>query len=239
MSWLFNPRKNPESPKSAQDDAFDSSSPSPSSTTLTTSSSDNFDFSTVDTTKLHPLAGLNETLEYLVLEDEALNSLPGSESALPSRGWSDDLCYGTGTTYLSGLALGGSYGAYEGLSRASQQASLGTNVTPRLRLNYVLNAVTRRGPFLGNSLGVVAIIYNGINSGIGAIRGRHDTYNSVAAGTIAGAMFKSTRGVKPALIFGGLAGSAALLWSLAKQGLTRGSPQEVAAQQEAAMMPAH
>lgn len=231
MSWLFNPRKNNDNPQTPQDDTH-------SHTPTTSMTGNDFDFAAVDTTRLHPLAGLNETLEYLVLEDEALNTLPGSQSALPSRGWSDDLCYGTGTTYLSGLALGGSYGAYEGLVRASQQqqAQLGTPVTPRLRLNYVLNAVTRRGPFLGNSLGVVAIIYNGINSSIGALRGRHDVYNSVAAGTVAGALFKCTRGVRPAMIFGGLAGSAALLWSLAKRGLTKGSPQEI--QEAAAMIPA-
>lgn len=234
MSWLFNPQK-------SSDKATNSSQPSsaPSTDLSEPTSNANFDFSSLDASKLHPLAGLNDTLEYLVLEDEALNSLPGSESALPSRGWSDDLCYGTGTTYLSGLAIGGLYGTYEGLSRASAQAQLGTQVTGRLRLNYVLNAVTRRGPFLGNSLGVVAIIYNGINSSLGAARGHHDIYNSVAAGTIAGALFKCTRGIRPAMIFGGLAGSAALLWSVTKRSLTSGSPQEIHAERETgAMMPA-
>ena len=107
-----------------------------------------------------------------------------------------------------------------------------------MRLNYVLNAVTRRGPFLGNSLGVVAIIYNGINSSLDAARGRHDIYNSVGAGFTAGALFKCTRGLQPALIFGGLAGSAALLWSLAKKGLTKGSPQQVLEDSAAVAMPA-
>lgn len=223
MSWLFNPKKN----NNEQTNNTTTAAPiDPSPMEPTTS---NFDFSSLDPTQLHPLAGLNDTLEYLVLEDEALNSLPGSESALPSRGWSDDLCYGTGTTYLSGLAIGGAYGTYEGLSRASQAATVGTQVSARLRLNYVLNAVTRRGPFLGNSLGVVAIIYNGINSSLGAARGRHDIYNSVAAGTLAGVLFKCTRGVRPAAIFGGLAGTAALAWSLAKRRLTAGSPQQDAA----------
>ena len=43
---------------------------------------------------------------------------------------------------------------------------------PKIRLNGVLNAVTRRGPFLGNSAGVVALVYNGINSYIGYARGK-------------------------------------------------------------------
>src|SRR5437899_2813672 len=50
----------------------------------------------LDPSSLHPLAGLNQdTLDYLSLDDSALSQLPGSRSVLPSRGWSDDLCYGT------------------------------------------------------------------------------------------------------------------------------------------------
>lgn len=55
-----------------------------------------------DPTKLHPLAELGDKLDYLVLDDEKVNEVPGSGTAVPSRGWSDDLCYGTGTMYLGG-----------------------------------------------------------------------------------------------------------------------------------------
>jgi mitochondrial import inner membrane translocase subunit TIM23 len=121
----------------------------------------------VDAAQLHPLANLNQdTLDYLTIEDSVLSDLPGSRSALPSRGWSDDLCYGTGVTYLTALTVGGAWGMAEGWNRAPQ------NATPRLRLNYVLNAMTRRGPFLGNSAGVIAMVYNGINSTIGYYRGK-------------------------------------------------------------------
>jgi len=61
----------------------------------------------IDPAQLHPLANLSkDTLEYLQLEDSVLSDLPGSRSALPSRGWSDDLCYGTGVTYLTALGIG-------------------------------------------------------------------------------------------------------------------------------------
>ena len=101
-----------------------------------------------DASKLHPLAGLNQqTLDYLSLDESTLSDLPGSRSALPSRGWSDDLCYGTGVTYLSALTLGGTWGMIEGLNRTPASAP------PKLRLNGVLNSITRRGPFLGNSAG--------------------------------------------------------------------------------------
>ena len=58
-----------------------------------------------DPAKLHPMSGLSDNLDYLLLEDDKVNDLPGSGTAIPSRGWSDDLCYGTGTMYLTGPCL--------------------------------------------------------------------------------------------------------------------------------------
>jgi len=162
-----------------------------------------------DPSQLHPLAGLNQqTLDYLSLEESALSDLPGARSALPSRGWSDDLCYGTGVTYLSALCVGGGWGMVEGFNR------LPPGSPPKLRLNSVLNAVTRRGPFLGNSAGVIAMVYNGINSTIGYARGRHDSANSVVAGALSGMLFKSTRGLRPMMISGGLVAGAAGAWAV-------------------------
>jgi hypothetical protein len=60
-----------------------------------------------DPAALHPLAQANTgELDYLVLDDDALNSLEGARGVLPSRGWGDELCYGTGTTYLGGKSSG-------------------------------------------------------------------------------------------------------------------------------------
>ncbi len=161
-----------------------------------------------DPSQLHPLAGLNQqTLDYLSLEESALSDLPGSQSALPSRGWSDDLCYGTGVTYLTALTVGGAWGLQEGLRRSAGQP-------PKLRLNSVLNAVTRRGPFLGNSAGVIAMVYNGFNSFIGHLRGKHDSANSILAGALSGMLFKSTRGVRPMMISGGIVASVAGAWAV-------------------------
>lgn len=162
-----------------------------------------------DPSKLHPLAGLNQdTLDYLTLEDSALDNTPGSRSVLPSRGWSDDLCYGAGTTYLAALTIGGAWGMAEGLNKTPATAP------GKIRLNGVLNSITRRGPFLGNSAGVVAMVYNGFNSAIGAFRGKHDAANSIAAGALSGMVFKSTRGVKPMMISGGIVASVAGTWAV-------------------------
>lgn len=152
-----------------------------------------------DPAKLHPLAGLGDKLDYLLLDDDKTNDLPGAGTAIPSRGWSDDLCYGTGTMYLSGscpisftllnlqqlvpfasgfayslpsrtphshllivlflshahlifflgLAVGGLWGLREGARRPLAVSNT------RLRINSVLNSVTRRGTFIGNSAGVM------------------------------------------------------------------------------------
>ena len=162
-----------------------------------------------DPSKLHPLAGLNQdTLDYLSLEDSALSELPGGQSALPSRGWSDDLCYGTGITYISALSIGGTWGLVEGLNKLPPTAP------PKLRLNGVLNSITRRGPFLGNSAGVIALAYNLINSTIDHYRGKHDAANSILAGTISGMLFKSTRGVRPMMISGAIVAGAAGTWTV-------------------------
>lgn len=55
-----------------------------------------------DATKLHPMADLGDKLDFLALDEDKLTDVQGAASVLPSRGWTDDLCVGTGTTYLSG-----------------------------------------------------------------------------------------------------------------------------------------
>ncbi|EST08746.1 Mitochondrial inner membrane translocase subunit Tim17/Tim22/Tim23/peroxisomal protein PMP24 [Kalmanozyma brasiliensis GHG001] len=170
----------------------------------------------LDLGSLGPLAGLGkDDLEYLDLTDSAPSSMEGARTAVPSRGWSDDLCYGTGTTYLSGLALGGLLGAREGFFRP-----LGVdNATFRLRLNAVLNQVTRRGSFFGNSAGVIALIYNLVDASIDGIRGKHDIFGAVAAGGVSGAMFKCTAGVRPMAIASGIMMAAAATWTTAKSAI--------------------
>ncbi|KAF7558689.1 hypothetical protein G7046_g5468 [Stylonectria norvegica] len=164
-----------------------------------------------DPSQLHPLAGLNrDTLEYISLEDSALSDLPGSQSVLPSRGFTDDLCYGTGITYLAGLSIGGAWGLQEGLRRSAGEP-------PKLRMNSVLNAVTRRGPFLGNSAGVIAVVYNCLNSLVGSLRGKHDAANTIIAGALSGMVFKSTRGLRPMLISGGIVASVAGAWAVVRR----------------------
>jgi len=164
-----------------------------------------------DPAKLHPLADLGDKLDYLLLDDDKTSELPGAGTAIPSRGWSDDLCYGTGTMYLSGLALGGLWGVREGARKPLSVSNTS------LRINSILNSVTRRGTFIGNSAGVMALLYNGVNSSIDAFRGKHDTMGSMAAGAVTGAIFKSTAGIKPAIAAATVVSGMAGIWSYVKK----------------------
>ncbi|KAK4212913.1 mitochondrial import inner membrane translocase subunit tim23 [Rhypophila decipiens] len=173
-----------------------------------------------DPSQLHPLAGLDkDTLDYITLEEGTI-ATPGTQAGLPSRGFTDDLCYGTGITYLTGLSIGGAWGLQEGLRRSVDQP-------PKLRLNSVLNSITRRGPFLGNSAGVVAICYNFFNLGFSTLRGgKQDALNTVAAGVLSGMVFKSTRGLRTMMISGGIVGSVAGMWAITKRTIFHATGQD-------------
>ncbi|GAA5895721.1 protein transporter TIM23 [Sporobolomyces salmoneus] len=82
----------------------------------------------LDPSALHPLAGVvgNKELDYLLLEDDQLSTVAGGKTVLPSRGWGDELCYGTGSTYLAGLAFGGLWGLTEGFRRPVARPSQST-----------------------------------------------------------------------------------------------------------------
>lgn len=220
MSWIFGGGNKASSSTTTQENQQQSSS---SSTQPTAELSLGFDPSSIqdvssilsaapiDAARLHPLAGLDKGLEYLNIEDEALSTKPGSTGILPIKGWTDDLCYGTGTVYLMGLGLGGAYGFAEGLRKTPADASF------KLRLNSILNAVTRRGPFLGNSAGVLTLMYNLINASIGEYRGVYDDYNSLVSGALAGAIYKCTKGPKPMLIASALMTGVAGAWCALKR----------------------
>jgi import inner membrane translocase subunit TIM23 len=91
----------------------------------------------------------------------------------------------TGTFYLTGLVGGGTWGLWEGLRRPEGR-------TTRLRLNSILNACTRRGPFLANTCAVLALMYSPLRSGLAHFREVDDGLNSIAAATITGLIYKST-----------------------------------------------
>jgi import inner membrane translocase subunit TIM23 len=46
------------------------------------------------------------------------------------------------------------------------------------------------------------------------VRGKHDAANTIAAGGLSGMLFKSTRGLRPMLISGGIVASVAGVWAV-------------------------
>ena len=138
-------------------------------------------------------------LEYLFEEEYVSNG--------PS--WGARVCYGTGSTYLIGLGTGGLWGLWDGLRNPQGSGSR------RLRINCILNACTARGPFLGNSLGIIALVYNGLHGGLIKARNeKEDLWGAVGAAAASGAIFKSTAGLRKCLVGGGVFGSAMLAFKL-------------------------
>ncbi|KAI9317000.1 Tim17/Tim22/Tim23/Pmp24 family-domain-containing protein [Dichotomocladium elegans] len=174
-----------------------------------------------DAAKLQPMT-VQGGVDFLQVEDQYGGSsggsgamMSGGASLAPSRGWSDDMCYGTGTTYLLGLTLGGAYGMVEGLRKSAQGPQ-----NMKVRLNTTLNSITRRGPGLGNAVGVVAMMYNGTTALIDYSRGQHDVFSSIGGGAIAGAIFKSTAGPRVMAISSAVCAAVAGVWSLGVSALT-------------------
>lgn len=156
--------------------------------------------------KLHPLAGLYKGVEYLDLEEDRLTELEGAQGVIALRDWKDDLCYGTGTVYLLGLGIGGAYGLQEGLLKMPADSP------PKLKLNTVLNHITKRGPFLGNTAGCLAMGYNIVDALLDHWRGKHDDLNSLTSGAISGALLRCALGVKPMAYSAAMMTGAAGAW---------------------------
>lgn len=173
------------------------------------SSADVYDPSNYDPAKLHPLANIgNSALEYLDLETNQKRA----EGLIASRGFLEDLSYGTGAMYMLGLGAGGFAGLVEGLRKSSPTMSA------RLRSNAILNSITRRGPYLGNLAGCLTLTYNFINGGITAIRGgEDDDMGSLASGAITGALWNVNRGLKPMFISSALLTGATAGWCALKK----------------------
>ena len=188
--------------------------PSPAPSHPTAEDLGSFLTPTYGISSLHPLAELSsDTLSYISLDDPS-SLLPGSNTgALPSRSFTDDLCYSTGTTYLLGLTTGGLWGFSEGLKKTPPTAP------SKIKLNTVLNSVTRRGPFLGNNAGVLALAYTCMNAMLAKVRGKRDSANGVLAGVLAGALWESTRGPRAMAVAGALTGAVAAAWQVVGRAL--------------------
>ena len=71
-----------------------------------------------------------------------------------SRSWNEIWFNRVGCGYFLGLSVGGVWGLKEGLFNPEG------GKTYRMRANSLLNGLTRRGPFMANTLGVLSMLKN-------------------------------------------------------------------------------
>ncbi|KNC84378.1 hypothetical protein SARC_03395 [Sphaeroforma arctica JP610] len=141
--------------------------------------------------------------------DSGTDFLFEEDAQKKKRSWGETIFYATGTSYLSGQVIGSAWGVMEGLRNPDA-------VTQRLKINSVLNSVTRRGPFMGNFAAVLALMYTIIDGSVIKVRGgTDDVINTVGSGAAAGALFRATAGGRAiglgALVGAGVAGAAVAL----------------------------
>jgi len=90
----------------------------------------------------------SDQVEYLDLSPTTPKNTP-VQKQYRTKTFGQTLCLNVGTTYALALTSGGLWGALEGIRKTNRM-----EYGRRVKLNGILNAVTRRGPFLGNSAAV-------------------------------------------------------------------------------------
>ncbi|KAG2555268.1 mitochondrial import inner membrane translocase subunit TIM23-2-like [Panicum virgatum] len=133
------------------------------------------------------------------------------EAIAQRRSWGENLTYYTGIGYLGGAVAG----AALGLRDAARGAEPGEPA--KIRANRVLNSCGSSGRRFGNTLGVIGLMYAGIESAMVAARDRDDWINSVAAGLGTGALFRAANGPRSAAVAGAVGGVLAGADAAAKQ----------------------
>eukprot|EP00049_Salpingoeca_infusionum_P022495 m.7082 g.7082 ORF g.7082 m.7082 type:complete len:214 (+) comp5216_c0_seq2:396-1037(+) len=122
------------------------------------------------------------------------------ESKNKGRSFTEQTCYSTGAAYLAGSVFGAAYGAFEGLRHPAA-------ISPKLKLNTMTTSVYKRSPFLGNTFGVLALMYGGVNYGMQSALSVDDGPElKVTSGAVAGTLYRSTAGPR-AMAIGGVSGA--------------------------------
>jgi len=154
------------------------------------------------TSRLSPYLNLDPNV---VQEPEFI--LP--EGASRQRGRFEYAFGSIGGSVLIGAAGGSVAGLYKGIQDTQGQAG-------KVRRTQILNYVVKRGATAGNALGVMALMYSGLGVLFSWVRDEDDHYNTLAAATATGLLYKSTAGLRKCGV-GGAAGfgiaAAYVLWT--------------------------
>ncbi|KAK7269228.1 hypothetical protein RIF29_21946 [Crotalaria pallida] len=166
----------------------------------------------------HPYQDLNVPIHKLYNLPTSPELLFSEEASKTHRSWGENLQYYAGCGYLSGALIGAAKGTAQGLRAAEPGESF------KLRLNRVLNSGGLSGRRFGNSLGVLGLIFAGLESGMNHYRGRDDLVNSAIAGLGTGALYRAAAGPRSAAIAGAIGGLSAAAAVAGKQALKRYVP---------------
>eukprot|EP00924_Labyrinthula_sp_SR-Ha-C_P016011 snap_masked-scaffold_4-processed-gene-16.43-mRNA-1 protein AED:0.08 eAED:0.08 QI:0/-1/0/1/-1/1/1/0/205 len=164
----------------------------------------------------NPLAAIRGINPQTLSPGYASSSVPEPDYLnydIKGRGWTEKTFLNVGTTYLSGILLGGAYGFFEGLSTSPSNKF-------KIRLNSVLNACGRRGSRVGNAIGSLALMFSLTDAFLE--RGLHldekfkdvfkdnhfsaEVSTPVLSGMVTGLMYKSTMGLKTMSLAGVMGG---------------------------------
>ncbi|KAH0708750.1 hypothetical protein KY284_010177 [Solanum tuberosum] len=96
--------------------------------------------------------------------------------------------------------------------------------TLKLRVNRILNGSGHTSRKFGNRVGVIGLMYAGLESGMVAIRDTDDVINSVVAGLGTGAFYRAAAGLRSAAVAGVIGGAVVGLGVAAKQAMKRYVP---------------
>ena len=124
---------------------------------------------------------------------------------VPSRTFSDDLCYGVGFSYLTGAVIGAVWGTWHGMRMPLPTNSLA------VRYTTILNQVTSKGPFVGNRLGTIVTMYNISRASLTEF-GLSNNISTLVGATLSGAVVRAPYGMKAAVSSAGICGVAGLTW---------------------------
>lgn len=107
----------------------------------------------------------------------------------------EQLTFMAGSAYLTGGLTGAAIGLATALPASAGKPA-------RLRINAALNAVSKRGTSLGNTFGILALTFSLSESILYNCTNDETLANYAGAGAMAGALFKSTRGIRTAASWG-------------------------------------
>ncbi|OII72144.1 mitochondrial import inner membrane translocase subunit [Cryptosporidium ubiquitum] len=99
------------------------------------------------------------------------------------RLWGEKVTYSVGLSYGTGFFLGSTYGLVNAMKKPA--------LTPKLKINSILNECASNSAKVANPLSIITLFYCGFYRATKAIRKKDDSLNSLISGALSGALYKS------------------------------------------------